>query len=90
MKKLFIFLIFLTFINVMYSCTKNQNAKSYGGTAVLELPKGQKLINVTWKESDLWYLIRPMNVSDTAITYTFAEESSYGVWEGKYIIKEQK
>jgi hypothetical protein len=72
------------------SCTENEKARSYGGTATLDLPKGQKLVNVTWKETDLWYLTRPMTVTDSAVSYTFHEESSFGVWEGTYIINETK
>lgn len=72
------------------SCTENQKAKEFGGTAKLELPINEKLINVTWKNEDLWYLTRPMLLSDSAVTYEFREESSYGVWEGNYIIYEKK
>ena len=72
------------------SCTENKKARTFGGTAKLELPVGQKLINVTWKESNLWHLTRPMVATDTAATYTFHEQSSLGVWEGTYIIIEKK
>ena len=65
-----------------FSCTKNQRAKKWGGTAEMNLPKGQKLINCTWKDSDLWYLMRPMTVNDTACTYTFQEQSSFGLFSG--------
>lgn len=73
-----------------HSCTENQKAKQYGGTATIELPKGVKLVNCTWKDSDLWYLTRPMTASDSAVTYEFKEESNYGIWEGTYVIKETK
>jgi len=86
MKKLLIIL----FVILFTSCTENEKARSYGGEATLLLPKGEKLIVVTWKESNLWYLTRPMNSTDSAETYNFKEESSYGVWEGRYIIKEEK
>jgi len=52
------------------------------------LEKGQKLVMVTWKEEDLWILTRPMKSTDTTETYTFSEESSFGVWEGTYTIYE--
>lgn len=86
MKYLFVFFSFIFLI----SCTKNKRAKSFGGTATLTLPTGQKLINVTWKDANLWYLTRPMAATDTAAIYTFHEQSSLGVWEGTYIIKEVK
>lgn len=71
-------------------CTDNQRARRWGGKASLELPKGQKLVTVTWKDSDLWYCTRPMTVSDTPVIYNFHEESSFGLMEGSYTIKESK
>ena len=69
-------------------------AKNYGGTMTIDLPKGQKLVNATWKgESDLWYLTKPMLPTDSAETYTFHQEkgsaiSIYG--NGQVIFKESK
>ena len=74
----------------MASCTQNERAKSFGGTATVNLPQGQKLVNITWKEDQIWYLTRPMSSTDTAETYTFQEESSYGMMEGTVILKESK
>lgn len=62
----------------LVSCTENQKTKNWGGSARLELPVNQKLINVTWKEDNLWYLTRPMNENDVAETYNFNEKSSWG------------
>ena len=87
MKKVFaIALIAIT----LSSCTENSRVKSFGGEGTLNLPKGRKLVNVTWKESELWYLTRPMDSTDVAQTYQFKEESSYGVMEGTYTIVETK
>jgi hypothetical protein len=72
------------------ACTQNEKAKKWGGTAEIKLPKGQKLINVTWKDTDLWYLTRPMQATDSAVTYSFKEKSTYGIAEGTYIIHEEK
>jgi len=84
----FLFGIFLfLFFN---SCTQNQRAKNFGGKAEINLPENQKLINATWKDDNLWYLTRPMRADETPETYTFSEESSWGVWEGAYIIHERK
>lgn len=75
---------------VLFGCTENQRAKSWGGDATLDLPKGEKLVNVTWKESQLWYLTRPMKSEETAETYVFHESSNYGVMEGTVTITEHK
>ncbi len=87
MKKI---LIIVVLSLMVVSCTENGRVKNWGGTATLNLPKGQKLVNVTWKEAQLWYLCRPMTANDSAETYHFQEESSWGVIEGTYIIKEEK
>jgi len=72
------------------SCTQNEIAKNYGGKLTVEIPKGQKLVNVTWKEDEVWYLTRPMDSTDKAETFTFQEKSSFGVWEGTITLKESK
>jgi hypothetical protein len=72
------------------SCTENQRVKQWGGEGTINLPKGQKLVTVTWKDKQIWYLTRPMDSNDVAQTYTFKEESSYGVIEGSYNIFESK
>jgi hypothetical protein len=85
-KVLSILLVAIT----LASCTENARVKSFGGEGTLNLPKGQKLVNVTWKETELWYLTRPMDSADVAQTYQFHEESSFGVLEGTYNITETK
>jgi hypothetical protein len=87
MKKLFV--IALVAISLA-SCTENSRVKNWGGEGTINLPKGQKLVNVTWKETQIWYLTRPMDSTDVAETYQFHEESSYGVMEGTYTIVETK
>lgn len=87
MKKL---LLLLLFSGSLGACTENQKAKTFGGTAEITLPAGEKLITTTWKDNDLWYLTRPMLPSDSAITYTFKEKSSFGMMEGTYVIHETK
>jgi hypothetical protein len=87
MKNTIIIPIFMMFI---MSCTDNNRTKMWGGTMKVELEKGQKLVDVTWKETSLWYMTKPMSPFDVAETYTFKEESSYGIIEGKVIFIETK
>lgn len=91
MKKLF---VVAALALIMVSCTDNQRAKSFGGTYSVELPAGEKLVNVTWKtEADLWYLTRKMTVKDTAETYTFKQDKGSllnVMGNGEVIIKESK
>jgi hypothetical protein len=87
MKKVF---LAIGVIAMLGSCTENNRVKNWGGEGTIKLPKGRKLVNVTWKETQVWYLTRPMSSSDVAETYQFQEESSWGVMEGTYNIVETK
>lgn len=64
--------------------------KSVGGTINVDVPKGQKLIEATWKGSDIWYLTRPMREDEDPETFTLQEDSNLGIIEGKVIFKESK
>lgn len=72
------------------SCTQNQRARSFGGTATVELPKGTKLVGATWKEEHLWYLTRPMREDEQPETSTLQESSSFGLVQGTVIFHESK
>lgn len=72
------------------SCTENSRAKQWGGSMKIELEPGQKLVDVTWKETSLWYMTKPMDSTDVAERYEFVEESSWGIVEGKVIFIESK
>ena len=74
----------------LISCTENSRVKQFGGTGDINLPQGQKLVNVTWKSDNLWYLSRPFREGEEAEIYRFQEESSWGVVEGTYYIHETK
>lgn len=88
MKKLLVIMLLLVLL--LTGCTEQERAKSFGGEYTMELPQGQKLINVTWKEDTLWYLTRPMEETDIEETYTFEADSSWGIFEGTVTIQENK
>lgn len=94
MKQIFLGILTVVFAFALAitvtSCTEQEMAKEFGGKAEVKLPKGQKLVTVTWKEVNLWYLTRPMRATDTAETYVFREESNFGIWEGQVTITETK
>ena len=85
--KLALVVIMLTFM--LTSC-EQYITRNYGGTTTINLEKGQKLIEVTWKEGNLWYLVEPMESDYTPKTKEFIESSNYGVLEGKVIFVESK
>lgn len=70
-------------------CTEQQRAKQWGGTTTINLPVGQKVVNTTWKDSDLWILTRPMRPGEARETYTLTESSSWGVFQGQVLIRER-
>lgn len=83
-------LIALVMIGIIGSCTGCQYAaKELGGTVNITLNPGEKLEEITWKESDLWYLTRPMREGEHAETHVFNKSANMG-FEGKVIIEEQE
>ena len=86
MKKLFILAIAAI---SLASCTENQRARSFGGTEVIDLESGTRVVNVTWKGKDasLWILTKKDTTKAT--TYYFTEKSGFGVMEGQVIINEK-
>lgn len=84
MKKVLVALALLS----MMSCTENQRAKTWGGTMTIDLPAGKKLVEATWKDHDLWYLVRDRKEGESVDTFTFHEESSFGLMEGTVVFKE--
>ena len=87
MKRIF---ALITSVLIFTACTENSRVKNFGGEGTINLPVGRKLINITWKEDQIWYLTRPMDSTDVAETYKFHEESSWGAIEGTYNIVETK
>lgn len=73
---------------LLAACTQQERAKYYGGTVKIDLPAGQKLEIATWKDSDLWYLTRPMRSEEKPERYEFIESSAFGLMEGKVIFQE--
>lgn len=88
MKKFTLLLVLLVAISLS-NCTKNQRARSFGGNETVELPEGQKLIEATWKGEDLWYLTRDRREGEPVETYTFKEQSSYGLIQGTVTFNEK-
>jgi hypothetical protein len=69
---------------------KQKLVRSYGASSTVYLKRGEHLVNVTWKDSSLWTLTRPLHQGEEPTTYTFKEESVYGVLEGEVTLVEAK
>lgn len=84
---LIIFAIVLVIISC-FSCNRQNIAKNYGGEMTLDLNPGEKLELITWKDSELWILTRPMEEDEKPIKWTYAENSEFGILEGTIYIQE--
>ena len=65
-------------------------AKTFGGTITVMLKPNTKLVQATWKESNLWYLTRPMREGETAETSSLHEQSTMGMLEGQVFFIESE
>jgi hypothetical protein len=75
--------LFLIALCILPSCTDNQMARKFGGKEEIKLNPSEELINVTWKESNMWILTK----DKTTGIYHFREYSNWGVFQGEVIIK---
>ena len=80
MKKFF-GILFLMFMLCSVGCTEQERARNFGGVVNIKLPKGQELMEATWKNDCLFYLTRPMSDDYVPVTKVFQESSSWGVME---------
>ena len=65
-------------------------SRKLGGDTTIKLEKGERLVEATWKETSLWYLVEPMDSDYIPKTKVFKESSQFGVLEGKVIFVEQR
>ena len=86
-----IILLGLLVSTIMFSFTGcNWSARKFGGTMNVELPEGYKLQEATWKDDELWYLIRPMHEDEYPEDWRLEEKTNMGVIEGTVIFHETK
>jgi hypothetical protein len=93
MKKLFfifgIVIVVLVAVITLNSCDQALT-RSMGGTTKVQLEPGEKLLEVTWKGDNIWYLVEPMDTDYVPKTKTFKESSRAGILEGKVIFIETR
>ena len=90
MRQLLAALALVVATSAFAGCTAQERARSLGGTAQVNLPTGRKLVTVTWKENDIWYMTRLMRSDEQPETYEFSESSSLGIMEGRVVIREHR
>lgn len=82
-------LLFLFAIFGLLSCNQYVS-REFGGTTVINLKPGERLVEVTWKESNLWYLVEEMDSDYVPKTKVFKESSTFGTLNGKVIFNESR
>ncbi len=83
-------LIALAAALLFMGCTDNAKSKQFGGTQTIKLEKGQKFVNATWKEANIWIVTRDRHEGEPVESFTFKEKSNFGLVEGKVVFEEQK
>ena len=88
MKKIIILLITISIC--LCSCNEQIRTRVYGGEMTINLPAGQELMMVTWKDNDLFYLTRPMSPDYVPVTKVFQESFSGGKIRSTVYFKESR
>ena len=90
MKKMyFVFgFVMLLAAAIIISLCRQAFTRTMGGTTEIQLEPGEKLLEVTWKGNNIWYLVEPMDSDYIPKKKIFKESSSGGILEGKVIIIE--
>lgn len=83
MKKLIAAIVAVVGLVGLTGCEQYVTNK-LGGTTELKIPEGSRLVNVTWKLDNIWYLVYFENTN----TCHFKESTSMGVLEGTVVIKD--
>ena len=81
LKRLVLILFVVTLFSGCQALTRE-----FGGTTKIQLEEGEKFINVTWKDNNIWVLVENENEN----VYVFKEYSSMGILNGRVIIKENR
>lgn len=89
-KKVNIVVSLLAALALELTSCQNTGTRSFGGSSEIHLEKGQRLLEITWKNSDLWILTEPMDSDYIPKVKTFYEKSDLGVLEGTITIYESK
>ena len=90
MKKILTLFVCVLSITALTISCDNYMSRKFGGSTTINLEKGQKLVEATWKENSLWYLTEPMDSNYVPKTKTFKEDSNFGVLEGTVTFVESR
>lgn len=77
------FFIFFVSVIILSSCTENVRSRKFGGTQTIDLKPNEIVLNVTWKQDDMWICTKD---TSTGVVY-FREKSNWGVLDGTVVFK---
>ena len=80
MKKIIFCLLAFAMLIAFESC--NSCTRNWGGSTTIKLEPGEKLIEATWKNNNIWYLVEPMEDDYEPQVKQFKESSNAGLLEG--------
>lgn len=83
-------IILLLFILISITGCDQTNARNFGGSITINLKPGEKLIEATWKDDNIWYLTEPMDSDYIPRTKIFKESSEFGIYNGNVTFIESK
>lgn len=76
-------------VALMLSGCDQTMSRQFGGTTTINLPCGEKYINASWKENNLWYATHPATAGEMFYTIVYRESSIVGILEGKVMFYEK-
>ena len=85
-----IYLVYKHIIFALMQICDNWTSRKWGGLMTIVLPKGEKLVDVTWRGNNLWYLTEPMDADYKPKTKIFREDSNLGILEGTVTFVESR
>ena len=88
MKKFISIFVISVLVSLLSGC--QMCTRKFGGSSTIELPKGEKLVMATFKESNIWYLTEKMDSDYVPKTRTMYESSLMGMLEGQVTFVESK
>lgn len=75
-------IILLLFVLISITGCEQTVSRNFGGYTTINLKPGEKLIEATWKDDNIWYLIEPMDSDYIPKTKVFKESAVFGVFNG--------
>ena len=84
---------FFLFVVLILGCSPRERIiaemEAWGVSAVVEAPRGRKLVNAMWKDRDLWILTRPAGEGERADqSWMLDEYSGWGIFNKHIMLKE--